>query len=185
RSRMEVIIVAVQDFLDSWVIDGGLEHRLFRVVRCREINCVTVGRPVEAPSPLIAARSEFLDLAGLPLVDTQAEKVRLIAVASLRGVSDVASVRRKPGSSVRTGIVGRDVFGLGGGDVLRASWRRGSFGDRRQIEVIIGGPGDGAWRNRTVRGVTNFRTIRRDGISIRRTQKVGRRIIAAGREVAR
>ena len=59
-----------------------------------EVECVAVGSPREARYPLIETGCQVLDLMRFAIIDPQAKQVGLVAVASLRRVSDVSAVGR-------------------------------------------------------------------------------------------
>src|SRR5512135_2099700 len=55
---------------------------------------------------------------------------------------------------------------------------------RNKVEIVIGGPGDRAWRRAAVRGITDFLAIRGDGIAVGSSQKESRCIIFPRSQVA-
>src|SRR5262249_47004273 len=91
---LKIIVEAIQKLFHFRMADGGLENGLLNVVGGSEIDGFVVRGPDEAPYPLVEVRGEFFDLTCFAIVDAKPEEVRLVSIAGLRRVSDIAAVGR-------------------------------------------------------------------------------------------
>src|SRR5215468_7078078 len=81
-----------------------------------EVDRRRVGRPRERAHPMIEVWSEIFFLAGLAIVEHEAEAVALVSRTLLGAVGDVASVGGIEWGCVTSGVVGGDVLGCATGD---------------------------------------------------------------------
>ena len=94
RCYLKLVVHAAEHLLDFRAAHRGLEDRLSAVLGRNEVKGVAVRSPREARNPLIEAGCQVLDLMRFAIIDSQAKQVGLVAVASLRRVSDVSAVGR-------------------------------------------------------------------------------------------
>src|ERR1700722_13330957 len=117
---------------------------------------------------MIEVLRQVLLLAGLAVIQHQAEAVALVSRTLLGAIGDVLAVGRIERGRVAGGIVG--------GDVLCRS-----AADRDNPEIVIG---RGGFVLIVIRGVTNLLAVRREGIVVLAAERDGGDAVGAGVEVA-
>src|ERR1700722_7034657 len=118
---------------------------------------------------MIEVLRQVLLLAGLAVIQHQAEAVALVSRTLLGAIGDVLAVGRIERGRVAGGIVGGVFF-------CRPP------ADRDNPEIVIG---RGGFVLIVIRGVTNLLAVRREGIVVLAAEREYRRVVVARREVAR
>src|SRR3984893_12582514 len=134
-----------------------------------EIDRLGIGRPCKRSNPMVKVLRQILLLAGLAVVQHQAEAVALVSRTLLGAVGDVVTI----GRIERCRVAGRIV----GGDVLRRP-----PGDRDDPEIVVGGSG---LIGIVIRGVADLLPLGRESVVVLPAEREYGRVIVAGGQVAR
>src|SRR5208283_228006 len=139
-----------------------------------EVDLSGIRSPDKGTDPSVKIFRKILFLPRLAVVEHQAKAVALVSRTLLGAVGDVLAIGRVERSRVAGGIVGGDVL------CLDRSGR--SSIHRDDPEIVVGG---GGFDLVVIRGVANLLPVGREGVVILPAQRERRRIVVAGREIAR
>src|SRR5215472_9461098 len=103
-----------------------------------EVYVFRIWRPGKSSYPLIEIGSEVFLLAGLAVVEHEAEAVALVSGTLLGAVGDVASIGGVERRRVAGGIIGGDVLGLWRQHGQAVSRDRTPGIDRNDPQVVVG-----------------------------------------------